>query len=273
MKSFVVPVLGVGFLALSCLSLHAARFIWHPGEDAEDSPFLDAGRMAAPSPHFQGAEFPTAPQQGQPWMPPKTQLPEVARVPASDTEFILPGFWSQLPHGIDCTMTTPRGDTTSWRGCYAYDPVPQGRPVLATLAVRNRSGLDQTLPANLIQDTANVKMLPDGVKLTLLYSEKMPPKRKTDGMFPQPFPQPNEFGPWTPIPIRAGSYPAPGSAGDAKAVMVLASTAEKTLFQIDLRDFFDLSRPGSYRLQTDIQRPGTLVGQPGETSFTIVVAH
>jgi len=105
--------------------------------------------------------------------------------------------------------------------------------------------------------------------LGLLYSEKMPPKPKPDHGFPQP----NEFGPWTQIPSRAGISPRPVSAGTAKTVTVLASTTERTLFKIDLRDFFDLSRPGSYRLQTDIQRPGILVGQPAETSFTIVASE
>jgi hypothetical protein len=188
----------------------------------------------------------------------------VARVPASDIEFILPGYWSQMPHGFDCLLTTPHGDTTSWRGCYTYEPVPQGQPVLATLAVRNRSGLDQTLPADFFQDAANAKTLPTGVKLGLLYSDKMPPKPKPDGGFPQP----NEMEPWTEIPIRATSSPTSGG----KTPVAMASTTEKTLFKIDLRDFFDLSRPGSYRLQADIQRPGTLVGQPAETSFTVVVS-
>ena len=46
--------------------------------------------------------------------------------------------------------------------------------------------------------------------------------------------------------------------------------AEKTLFQLDVHDFFDLSRPGSYRLTAEFQRPGALSGWPGETSFAIV---
>jgi hypothetical protein len=189
----------------------------------------------------------------------------IARVPASDIEFMLPGLWSRLPHGFDCLLATP-GDPKSWRGCYAYDPVPQGQPVMATLAVRNRSGLDQSLPANLFQDENNAKTLPDGVKLTLLYSKNKPPRPKNGFGFPQP----DEMGPWTEIPIRAGSYPTLATSGDAKTVTVLLSTAEKTLFKIDLRDFFDLSKPGSYRLQADIERPDAMVGQPAETSFAIV---
>jgi hypothetical protein len=192
----------------------------------------------------------------------------VARVPASEIEFVLPGLWTRLPHGFDCQLTTPKADPKSWRGCYAYDPVPEGQPVLATLTVRNRSGLDQTLPANLFQDASHAKTLPDGIKLALLYSEKPSPKPKPN----MGFPQPNEMGPWKEIPIRAGSYPSRASAGDAKTVMALASTTEKAIFKIDLRDFFDLSKPGSYRLQAAIERPDAMDGQPSETSFAIVAS-
>ena len=195
----------------------------------------------------------------------------IARVPASEIEFTFPDWesalkdqWTWLEGGFDAALATPHTGGEWEAGDHAYDPIARGQPLPAALIVRNRRGLEQTPPADLFLQSGDARTLPPGVKLTLYYSPKMPPSDSPK----RPKPEPDEMAPWTEVPCRAES---PAVKSDTGTVPV-ASTETKTVFAVDLHDFFDLSRPGSYRLQAEFQRPGVLVGKPKEATFTIVAS-
>ena len=193
----------------------------------------------------------------------------IVRVPAAEIEFTFPDWESALEHqwtwldgGFDAALTTPHTGGEWEAGDHAYDPFAQGQPLPAALIVRNRRGLDQTPPADLFKQNGDTRTLPPGVKLTLYYSPKMPPSYNPK----KPKPKPDEMAPWTEVPSRAESPAARSDTG----TVTMASTEVKTVFEIDLRDLFDLSRRGSYRLRADFRIPGVLVGQPEEATFTIL---
>ncbi len=189
----------------------------------------------------------------------------VARVSAAEIEFTLPaatGYWMARPGGIDTEFSDSKG---AWTIGYGYNArginmaaLPMGQPVNARLAIRNRKGADITVPTAFFQDEANPKLLPPGIKLTVFCSEITPtnpdPAQGWDINKLQ----------WKELPIREGSY-AKGGGGQ----VVMQTAGEKTLFNIDLRDFFDMSAHGVYRVKVAYLLPGPLADQAEEATFIV----
>ncbi len=76
---------------------------------------------------------------------------------------------------------------------------------------------------------------------------------------------PFNYGPWQDIPLRkevqVQSTAAPGPS--------LIPTQDFTLLDIDLRDFFDTSRPGTYRLKALFHLPGQTPDKSNEITFSV----
>ncbi|HET6247612.1 MAG TPA: hypothetical protein VFE47_07945 [Tepidisphaeraceae bacterium] len=163
---------------------------------------------------------------------------DVARVPAKEIELGLPGDspWSPLSHQISCAMMTPPVDySVPTRG---VSHLRVGDPLPIAAALGNRRGLSQTLPTAWFQPNANGGgALRPGVSIKLLYAPRTP----DDGTVWNPDPADKS---WTEVKSKPSAAWNPDlvtrdlEAGEAFEVM-----------RIDLRDFFDLSRPGSYRVQ------------------------
>ena len=194
----------------------------------------------------------------------------VMRVPASEIElnlFSLPrtrDYWARMPGGFDSEFQDPDG---AWTPGYVSSAagidiaaLPLGKPVMALLALRNSKAEAVTLPADLFQDEANPKLLPPGIKLAVSCSEITPanpdPKEGWDMDKLQ----------WKELPIREGSYAKP--AQDHNPVSL--DTAEaKTLFKINLGDFFDMSRHGIYRVTVSYLSPSPLANQSETATFVV----
>ena len=71
---------------------------------------------------------------------------------------------------------------------------------------------------------------------------------------------------WTPLTLKPQLL-APLHAGPA---VKLTTGQETTAMKIDLRDFFDLSRPGTYRLHATADPKNPAYDKADEVNFTIV---
>jgi hypothetical protein len=61
------------------------------------------------------------------------------------------------------------------------------------------------------------------------------------------------------VQIAASNAPGP----------ILSPTQDFTVLDIDLRDFFDMSRPGTYRVQALFHLPGQAADKSNEITFSI----
>lgn len=167
---------------------------------------------------------------------------DVARVPAEEIEFPAPwnNGWRRLSRGFSCNLKRP-GDVFS--PDYAK-PLPAGTPVLLTLSFWNERGVAQTMPEHLSHMTGGGVSIRPG--LTFVAARTLRPPIEFD----YPFFVPEEIGsngsPWqrlAPKPIRP--WPANDAALNA-ATRTLDPAESFDALSIDLRDLFDLSRPGAY---------------------------
>jgi hypothetical protein len=137
--------------------------------------------------------------------------------------------------------------------------VPAGEPVPIHIEIGNHNGEEQTVPAALAIPSPTSKALPAGVTLSLAYSGKIPPRmiRFEEPQF--------DFGSFEEIPLRKGVVAAPEVAPGPK----LLPMQVKTIFSGDLRDYFDLSRPGTYQLQARFHVPGQPIAKTQPLAFFI----
>jgi hypothetical protein len=134
-----------------------------------------------------------------------------------------------------------------------------GAPLPVKVKVSNGSGLDQVVPPALMLPPGAKMKLPQGISLSLSYSEKIPPKVIS---FSEP---PFNYGSWQDVPLRqevqieASNTPGP----------TLIPTQDFTVLDVDLRDFFDMSRPGTYRVKALFHLPGQAADQSNEVTFSV----
>ncbi len=150
---------------------------------------------------------------------------DLARVPAEEITFppMRPDDynWFQVTDFLDAGVRT--GDGTA----YSYLlTVPPADPVPVTLRLRSRKGLAQTVSAD---------FLPAHVTPTLLFSPDDPAALPLEPGDPQRS--------WTTVPPRRAA-PAPPAVA-----RTLTPTEDYAAWAFDLRDYYDLSRPGTYRFQ------------------------
>jgi hypothetical protein len=149
----------------------------------------------------------------------------IARVPAEEIEFPARGDgWIKLAGGLDGRLLVPP---------LPVDPDEDGDPRFAsdsplrfTLSLRNYTGLDR-----------RVTGVPPGMRLRLWQSPETVSRK---GALE---PSARREAEWTEVPAKPG-YRFGGGAGQT-----LGPAAELIAGTIDLRDCFDLGKPGFYRLR------------------------
>ncbi|HWB59921.1 MAG TPA: hypothetical protein VG733_10520 [Chthoniobacteraceae bacterium] len=188
------------------------------------------------------------------------------RIPGAQIEFILPStiqeMWGRQPGGIDTLLRDPGG---AWP---AYVPfggektvaLSASKPVRVEFSIRNRTGADMTFPPGFFQPQDRGKQLPPGVKISLACCEitpDSPAPGKTNNL---------EKLPWKEVPLRDG---IPADTEKSPAPVTLGAAEKKTVFNIDLRDFFDLSKRGYYRLKVGCETPTPGISTANEAIFII----
>jgi hypothetical protein len=171
----------------------------------------------------------------------------IARAPASEIEFggrLGPGW--NLKGGLDARMemVEPRPA--------GFEP---GRPILVALHIRNRLGVDHPSPTELLRPSPDGKpALRKGVSLSLWYTSLKGPNSGLN----QPYPQ-------DPIePKRDANF----NPGDASRNLATLETFEA--MRIDLNDWYDLSKPGKYRLRAVFAADsGMGEGSAADVSFQV----
>lgn len=154
--------------------------------------------------------------------------------------------------GTDCRLEGPNGEPGS-----AWGPiVTGGGPVQVVLYLRNRSGLDQLLPASCLGDGA----LRSGIEAHLFYSPTSPDPEtyvlSLQGGEPR----------WSEVPARPVTHD--GGSGGARRV---APGESYRALQAELRTRLDLRRPGFYRFFFSFSgRPtGFADGRSNEVGFEV----
>ena len=189
---------------------------------------------------------------------------QMARVPAAELVFGAAGSSENArvtPQISGSIETPPRfvGEELSLGDGYRSDFIPRGAPVPVQAKVLNHSGLDQMVPGAVVLPADAGRALPAGISLTLGYSGKIPPPR--EDYSDHPF----DYGAWKGMPWRDGVRPVVGEG----AGPVLSPGQESTVLNIDLRDYFDVSRAGSYRLQGTFHVPGQPESPTREIIFSV----
>jgi hypothetical protein len=124
--------------------------------------------------------------------------------------------------------------------------LPLHAPLPLTVSLINENGLDLPVPGALVISAGATKALPAGITLSASYSDKLPPVVQR---FDEP---PFEPAPYHDLPLKQGITVAPAQPDGPS----LVPTVKQPILQIDLRDYFDLSRPGLYRIGIELQIPG-----------------
>ena len=152
---------------------------------------------------------------------------DIARVPAEQIEFPMKGEnrpgWLLLSRAINVRASLP-DEPLGWK---------VGAPLPITLTLYNRSGLPQRVPTEWVQTGAGGPALRQGMRLRLY-------------RVPAPGQSPWWVSSSSPMPlIRKASF-------SSSAAQMLDPAQERPVQQFDLRDWYDLSRPGWYLLDIDL---------------------
>ena len=195
------------------------------------------------------------------------------KVPASEMEF--PSFGQRVTRQFDCFFELPDAKQMLLAAYNNYliktTEIP---PLRVKFWAHNRNGLDQILPAQFIVPAGASKMLPPGLTLHLTYSEKIDPVAVRQAAPPSGQPpglRPYDYAPWSEVPLKKDITIAGGKAPSP----TLGAAANLELLQIDLRDYFEIAKPGTYRFdvvyQKDPDVPATReYVPPTAVTFTIL---
>ncbi len=163
---------------------------------------------------------------------------DIARVPAEEIEFppVFPDYyeWPPVTAFLDAGARTGDGTFSPYLlTVQLTDPVP------VTLRLRSRKGLTQTVPADFLKTHVTPSLLfsPD--------DPNAPPLEPGD-----------LHRVWTAVPPRAAAPMPPAVA------QTLAPTEEYAAWTFNLKDDYDLSRPGTYRFQFVFADQPTESGAP-----------
>jgi hypothetical protein len=182
---------------------------------------------------------------------------KLARAPAAEVEFPPEkDLWAPLSRQLDCQVRHLGDVGQDW---LSY--VEPGKPVMVTLRLRNRGGLAQTVPSVLLRkETGHGLALHPGVDLHLAYA---PPAVPTLG---EAAPDRGEQLKWQELQARLAARRAL-----AAPQKTLRPTEELPALRLDLHDWFDLTRPGHYRLWFTFHKGegGFAEGKSNEVSFVL----
>jgi hypothetical protein len=186
---------------------------------------------------------------------------QLEKVPAAEIRFSYQGADGNVTKEISGTIEGPQdyvqGQINFSAATHNFARLDSPLPV--KVKISNGSGVDQVVPSALMLSPYAKMTLPQGIGLALSYSEKIPPKVVS---FSEP---PFNYGSWRDIPFRkevqidANNTPGP----------TLVSTKNLTVLDIDLRDFFDMSHPGTYRVKALFHVPGQASDKSNEVTFSV----
>jgi hypothetical protein len=186
---------------------------------------------------------------------------QLEKVPAAEIRFSYQGADGNVTKEISGTIEGPQdyvqGQPNFSFAIHNFSQLDSPLPV--KVKISNGSGLDQLVPSALMLPPGAKIMLPQGISLSLSYSEKIPPKVAS---FSEP---PFNYGSWQDVPLRkevqiaASNTPGP----------TLVPTKTFTVLDIDLRDFFDMSHPGTYRVKALFHVPGQASDKSNEVTFSV----
>jgi len=169
---------------------------------------------------------------------------DIARVPAEEMEFPPSNSyaWTQVAAGLDCALYDGSGQSVPY-----LTSLRAGQPLTLTLRLRSRRGVMQTLPADFLRHQVTLKLLfsPDAV-----------------GDEPR---DPNDAGrTWEVVAPRQPMLAPPLPARK------LEPAEEFSAWTLTPSRAFDLSRPGTYRLQFVFVSAATMTGrQTPEAAFRV----
>jgi hypothetical protein len=182
----------------------------------------------------------------------------VAKVPAAEIEFPPRFPWKELPGGIDCRLCPP-GVSRHTRTNLS-ERFELGRPFPVSLWLRNRRGVEQGIPS--VYRREEPRRGPEllaGTDLTLRYSpETVSPQGKLA-------PAAEDEKAWRELAPKITARFAAG--GDER---VLAPAGEVEAFTLDLNDWFEITKPGAYRLKfVSTKDSGLGEGESNEVMFSL----
>ncbi len=173
---------------------------------------------------------------------------EVEKVAAAQIEFPAePSWvWASLSAGADCQLELPTAELRARGAAVLADK----SPLTVRLSLRNRSGMPQHLPTQfVIKSVDGTLAIRPGISITLRRLHESDETRM------------QEVDSGTPVPNKALSRLASNLTGEQKLVES-ADSFEACKF--DLRDCFDLTQPGRYRLQLHFSKESGLGEGPSE---------
>lgn len=185
---------------------------------------------------------------------------QLEKVPAAEIKFSYQGADGNITKEISGTIEGPQdyvqGQINFSSATHNFTRLDSPLPV--KVKISNGSGLDQFVPPALMLPPSAKMKLPQGISLSLSYSEKIPPKVVS---FSEP---PFNYGSWQDVPLRKEVQ----VESTATSGPTLIPTQDFTVLSIDLRDFFDMSRPGTYRVQALFHMPGLPETKSNKITFS-----
>jgi hypothetical protein len=189
---------------------------------------------------------------------------QLEKVPAAEITFS-ENLLGQLSNGLSFDFNAPRGRPTPkivvdpFSGTAVAKFIPVGDPLPVSVGVRNNSGLDQKVPDALMLPAGATNTLPAGIGISVSYSPKLPPlaHRYNDPAV--------DLGPFQELPMRKKIT----VSRESVIGPTLKPTKSLTVLKIDLRDYFDMIRRGSYRVKALFHVPGQPDTQSDEVGFSL----
>ena len=155
----------------------------------------------------------------------------IAKVPAEEIEFQKHrgGPWARLSHGLDCRVVMPALQEIK----DSARLLELGKPARAEVWLRNRLGIEQDAPSVFyVNDPENGPVLHSGIGIEMTYRPGKGP----------PWAESKEK--WQELKAKTAARAKMSQAG-----RTLAPAQEFRAFELDLRDWFHLTRAGCYRLE------------------------
>jgi hypothetical protein len=188
---------------------------------------------------------------------------QVVRVPADQVDFPYRGNvgyeeWYPLTAGLDVRLTPPGEKMAAIQYDNPLGNAGSGEKLPVVLAVRNRRGVPQSA-LNFAAAAGPTPALPAGVQFQLSFHDLT--NRKIEGDWFRPI---ADDGKWQQLTARLQSPVANLAPGRS-----LEATEEATAMTADLHDFFDVTRPGLYKVKLSFAAPFPHTGQTNDAYFVV----
>ena len=167
-----------------------------------------------------------------------------------------------VEHGWYRDLARPRGATVPPGGhddglSILVDPVPVGGPLPIVLSLRNHRGIAATAPTDLARPGGE-PVLRDGVTIRVFLRQPDPAKQDPVAG--------NVAECAAAGAVAGGRAPTRAAHYRSEAVRTLQPTETAEVLRLDLRDLFDLDRPGRYLVEVALEDVRTEEGKPARIS-------